>query len=59
MFRCPSALACGSTLIFSTRRTGCKMQVDPDSKHIIVMARGQFYWFDVGYFRSLTLLQVS
>lgn len=23
------------------------MQVDPESRHIIVMARGQFYWFDV------------
>lgn len=23
------------------------MQVDPESRHIVVMARGQFYWFDV------------
>ncbi|KDE03214.1 carnitine O-acetyltransferase [Microbotryum lychnidis-dioicae p1A1 Lamole] len=28
-------------------RTGCKMQVDLESRHIVVMARGQFYWFDV------------
>lgn len=34
-------------LTLATRRTGCKMQVDPESRHIIVMARGQFYWFDV------------
>ncbi|KAK4698581.1 carnitine O-acetyltransferase, partial [Phenoliferia sp. Uapishka_3] len=27
-------------------RSGCHMQVDPDSKHIVVMRRGQFYWFD-------------
>ncbi|KAK4047276.1 carnitine O-acetyltransferase yat1 [Microbotryomycetes sp. JL221] len=37
--------------LFGTSRiptkTGCKMQVDPESKHIVVMARGQFYWFDV------------
>ncbi|KAM0787171.1 hypothetical protein ACM66B_006420 [Microbotryomycetes sp. NB124-2] len=37
--------------LFGTARiptkTGCKMQVDPESSHIVVMARGQFYWFDV------------
>ncbi|SCV67108.1 BQ2448_5754 [Microbotryum intermedium] len=37
--------------LFGTARiptkTGCKMQVDPESRHIVVMARGQFYWFDV------------
>ncbi|KAI5475688.1 carnitine O-acetyltransferase [Pseudohyphozyma bogoriensis] len=36
--------------LFGTARiptkTGCKMQVDPDSRHIVVMRRGQFYWFD-------------
>ncbi|KAF0446799.1 acyltransferase ChoActase/COT/CPT [Gigaspora margarita] len=26
---------------------GCKMDTDPDSKHIVVLCRGQFYWFDV------------
>ncbi|GAA5978687.1 hypothetical protein JCM5350_002482 [Sporobolomyces pararoseus] len=39
------------TKLFATARiptkNGCKMQVDPESRHIIVMARGQFYWFDV------------
>lgn len=29
------------------RRDGCKMQSDDTSRHIIVMRRGQFYWFDV------------
>lgn len=28
-------------------REGCRMQIDPESKHVVVMARGQFYWFDV------------
>lgn len=28
-------------------RHGCRLQVDPDSRHVIVMRRGQFYWFDV------------
>lgn len=36
--------------LFGTARiptkTGCKMQVDPDSRHIVVVRRGQFYWFD-------------
>ncbi|KAK9461609.1 Choline/Carnitine o-acyltransferase-domain-containing protein [Lipomyces oligophaga] len=37
--------------IFGTARistqTGCVMQSDYSSKHIVVMARSQFYWFDV------------
>ncbi|KIY44626.1 acyltransferase ChoActase/COT/CPT [Fistulina hepatica ATCC 64428] len=39
------------TRIFGTARipteTGCKMQVDSESRHIVVLRRGQFYWFDV------------
>ncbi|GAA5869850.1 hypothetical protein JCM16303_001818 [Sporobolomyces ruberrimus] len=39
------------TKLFATARiptkNGCKMVVDPESRHIVVMARGQFYWFDV------------
>lgn len=31
-------------------REGCRMQIDPESKHVVVMARGQFYWFDVSCF---------
>jgi carnitine O-acetyltransferase len=27
--------------------TGCVMQSDPSSHHIIVLSRSQFYWFDV------------
>lgn len=26
---------------------GCVMQLDPNSNHIIVMSKSQFYWFDV------------
>lgn len=37
--------------LFGTSRiptkTGCRLQVDPDASHIVVMRRGQFYWFDV------------
>ncbi|GAA6002053.1 choline/carnitine O-acyltransferase [Rhodotorula paludigena] len=37
--------------LFGTSRiptkTGCRMEIDPASRHIVVMARGQFYWFDV------------
>ncbi|CAO1617262.1 unnamed protein product [Sympodiomycopsis kandeliae] len=37
--------------LFGTARiptaNGCKMQTCPDSKHIVVMRRGQLYWFDV------------
>ncbi|BGP28109.1 carnitine O-acetyltransferase [Rhodotorula toruloides] len=39
------------TKLFGTSRiptkTGCKMQIDPESRHIVVLARGQLYWFDV------------
>jgi carnitine O-acetyltransferase len=28
-------------------KTGCKIQIDPEARHIIVVRRGQFYWFDV------------
>ncbi|GAA6035441.1 hypothetical protein JCM8097_000256 [Rhodosporidiobolus ruineniae] len=39
------------TKLFGTSRiptkTGCRMQVDPGAKHIVVLCRGQFYWFDV------------
>jgi len=37
--------------MFGTARipteNGCQIGQDPESKHIVVMARGQFYWFDV------------
>ena len=37
--------------LFGTARVptenGCQIEQDPDSKHIIVMCHGQFYWFDV------------
>ena len=37
--------------LFGTARVpteaGCRIEQDPDSKHIIVMCHGQFYWFDV------------
>ncbi|KAF4556814.1 Choline/Carnitine o-acyltransferase-like protein 2 [Elsinoe fawcettii] len=37
--------------MFGTARipteNGCQIGQDPDSKHIVVMAHGQFYWFDV------------
>ncbi|BGP20849.1 hypothetical protein JCM10213_008115 [Rhodosporidiobolus nylandii] len=37
--------------LFGTARiptkTGCRLEVENDSKHIVVLARGQFYWFDV------------
>ncbi|KAJ7611809.1 acyltransferase ChoActase/COT/CPT [Roridomyces roridus] len=39
------------TRLFGTARIpterGCKMQVSPGSQHIVVLRRGQFYWFDV------------
>jgi carnitine O-acetyltransferase len=39
------------TRLFGTSRIptarGCRMEVHPDSKHIVVLRRGQFYWFDV------------
>ncbi|KAB5586061.1 Choline/Carnitine o-acyltransferase-domain-containing protein [Coniochaeta sp. 2T2.1] len=37
--------------LFGTARVpteaGCQIEQDPDSKHVIVMCHGQFYWFDV------------
>ncbi|KAL1871580.1 hypothetical protein VTK73DRAFT_2009 [Phialemonium thermophilum] len=39
------------TRLFGTARvptdSGCQIEQDPESKHIIVMCHGQFYWFDV------------
>ncbi|KAJ8489499.1 hypothetical protein ONZ51_g2896 [Trametes cubensis] len=39
------------TRLFGTARIpterGCKMEVHADSRHIVVLRRGQFYWFDV------------
>lgn len=37
--------------LFGTARvpteSGCQIEQDPESKHIVVMCHGQFYWFDV------------
>jgi carnitine O-acetyltransferase len=37
--------------LFGTARiptdNGCHIGQDPDSKHIVVLCKGQFYWFDV------------
>lgn len=37
--------------LFATARiptdNGCRISVDTDSKHIVVLSHGQFYWFDV------------
>jgi len=37
--------------LFGTARvptdSGCQIEQDPESKHIIIMCHGQFYWFDV------------
>ncbi|KAH7040433.1 carnitine acetyl transferase [Microdochium trichocladiopsis] len=37
--------------LFGTARVpsshGCQIEQDPDSKHIVVICHGQFYWFDV------------
>lgn len=37
--------------LFGTARVptpmGCRMKVTPDAQHIVVIRRGQFYWFDV------------
>lgn len=37
--------------LFGTARVptenGCQIEQDPESKHIVVMCHGQFYWFDV------------
>ncbi|KAI0784638.1 acyltransferase ChoActase/COT/CPT [Abortiporus biennis] len=39
------------TRLFGTARIpterGCRMEVHTDSRHIVVLRRGQFYWFDV------------
>ncbi|KAI0069566.1 CoA-dependent acyltransferase [Panus rudis PR-1116 ss-1] len=39
------------TRLFGTARIpterGCRMEVHPQSRHIVVLRRGQFYWFDV------------
>ncbi|OBZ70572.1 putative mitochondrial carnitine O-acetyltransferase [Grifola frondosa] len=32
-------------ILFEQR--GCKMDVHPDSRHVVILRRGQFYWFDV------------
>ncbi|GAA5897769.1 hypothetical protein JCM8208_000256 [Rhodotorula glutinis] len=28
-------------------RTGCELRIDSESRHIVVLCRGQFYWFEV------------
>ncbi|KAK5998025.1 Putative mitochondrial carnitine O-acetyltransferase [Cladobotryum mycophilum] len=37
--------------LFGTARVpteaGCQIEQDPESKHVIVLCHGQFYWFDV------------
>ncbi|KXJ96881.1 carnitine O-acetyltransferase, variant 2 [Microdochium bolleyi] len=37
--------------LFGTARVpsshGCQIEQDPDSKHVVVICHGQFYWFDV------------
>ena len=37
--------------LFGTARipteNGCQIGQDPTSKHVVILARGQFYWFDV------------
>ncbi|KAJ6455968.1 acyltransferase ChoActase/COT/CPT [Mycena vitilis] len=39
------------TRLFGTARIpterGCKMRTNPHSRHVVVLRRGQFYWFDV------------
>ncbi|TCD66328.1 hypothetical protein EIP91_001477 [Steccherinum ochraceum] len=39
------------TRLFGTARIptdrGCRMEVHADSRHVVVLRRGQFYWFDV------------
>ena len=38
------------TRLFATSRiptaNGCRMEVEPESRHIVVMRRGQIYWFE-------------
>ncbi|KAI0147116.1 Choline/Carnitine o-acyltransferase-domain-containing protein [Xylariaceae sp. FL1272] len=37
--------------LFGTARVptdhGCQIEQDPESKHVVVLSHGQFYWFDV------------
>lgn len=37
--------------LFGTARVpteaGCRIEQDPESKHVVVLCHGQFYWFDV------------
>ncbi|KAI0253487.1 acyltransferase ChoActase/COT/CPT [Lactifluus subvellereus] len=46
--------------LFSTARIptdhGCKMETASESRHIVVLRRGQFYWFDVLDEHNLPLL---
>ncbi|WVO15695.1 hypothetical protein L204_103356 [Cryptococcus depauperatus] len=46
--------------LFATCRvptdTGCRMEVHGDSRHIVVVRRGQFYWFDCLDSKSRPLL---
>ncbi|PFH53536.1 hypothetical protein AMATHDRAFT_1190 [Amanita thiersii Skay4041] len=46
--------------LFGTARIptnrGCRMEVSRESKHIVVLRRGQFYWFDVLDEENLPLL---
>ncbi|KAJ3517298.1 hypothetical protein NLJ89_g611 [Agrocybe chaxingu] len=46
--------------LFGTSRIptdrGCRMEVHSDSRHIVVLRRGQFYWFDVLDEENLPLL---
>ncbi|KAI0270270.1 acyltransferase ChoActase/COT/CPT [Russula aff. rugulosa BPL654] len=46
--------------LFGTARIptghGCKMETASDSKHVVVLRRGQFYWFDVMDEHNLPLL---
>ncbi|KAI0050201.1 acyltransferase ChoActase/COT/CPT [Auriscalpium vulgare] len=39
------------TRLFGTARIpthrGCRMEVEPESRHVVILRRGQFYWFDV------------
>ncbi|KAF8734289.1 hypothetical protein AX14_003458 [Amanita brunnescens Koide BX004] len=46
--------------LFGTARIptdrGCRMHVNAESRHIVVLRRGQFYWFDVLDDESLPLL---
>lgn len=43
--------------LFGTARipmtTGCQMRTTSDSRHLVIMRRGQFYWFEVSFFSLL------